>query len=277
MIVCGVLLALALLAAVRWRDEVFVAPPAPSGGSSVADRLRHHLWWSQVVLLSGLSAGILVMGLGGRLAMRLLGATGGDTAQGRLTEADEVVGEITVGGTIGFVFFIGVLSGLATGVLWFVARRFLPARWPGGALFGAGLLVVLGTRMDPLRPENRDFDIVGPWWLAIVSFAALALAFGLALSSYSARLSRWLPLPGRDRRSLSYATLLLLIPLFPFGLLALATGIVHVIGGDMLARARARLTGASGLRTARFALGLVVAVAAPGFVLAIGDLVGRGP
>ncbi|HEY1116758.1 MAG TPA: hypothetical protein VGE43_03575, partial [Acidimicrobiales bacterium] len=109
------------------------------------------------------------------------------------------------------------------------------------------------------------------------TFAALALAFGLAQSSNSARNSRWLPVPGRDRRTHSYVALLALLPLFPFGILAVLTGIVHVFGGRLLAGARAALTGATGLRVARFALGVVVAVAAPGFVLAIGDLVGRGP
>ena len=276
-IVCGVLFALALLAAVRWRHEDLVAPPPPATDASHLDRLRHHLWWVQVVLVTALASGLLVMGVGGRLAMRLLGATGGDAAQGRITEADEVVGRVTVGGTLGFVFFIGLLSGGAAAVVWFALRRFLPARWAGGVLFGAGLLVVFGTRMDPLRPDNEDFDIVGPWWLAIATFAALALAFGLSLAAYSARFSRWLPLVGRDRRSLSYLVLLLLVPLFPFGLLAVATGVLYVFGGRLLARARAGLTGRAGLRAARFALVAVVAVATPGFVLAVGDLVGRGP
>lgn len=276
-IVCVALFGLALLAAVRWRNEDFVAPPPPAPDASHLDRLRHHVWWVQAVLVTALASGLLVMGVGGRLAMRLLGATGGDEAQGRLTEADEVVGQVTVGGTLGFVFFVGLLSGGAATVVWFALRRFLPAGWAGGVLFGAGLLVLLGTRSDPLRPGNEDFDIVGPWWLAVTTFAALALAFGLSLAAYSARFSRWLPLVGRDRRSLSYVALLLLLPLFPFGVPAVATGVLYVFGGPVLERARARLTGRVGLRTARLALGIVVAVATPGFVLAVGDLVGRGP
>ena len=38
-----------------------------------------------------------------RLIMRLLAVTAGDDAQGRLTEADEVVGEIDLGGTVALV------------------------------------------------------------------------------------------------------------------------------------------------------------------------------
>jgi len=276
-IVCGALLALTAVGLVRWRDEVFVAPPPPPVDAGARVRARHYLWWVQVVLATGLLCGPLVMGLGGRLAMRLLGATGGDAAQGRLTEADEVVGEITVGGTIGFIVFIGLLSGLVMTLLWFAVRRYLPARWIGGLVFGAALLVVFGTRLEPLRPGNEDFDLVGPWWLAIAAFSALALGFGVSLAVVSARVSRWLPLVGRDRRSLAYGSLLVLVIMFPFGLAALVAGLAYVFGGRAVDRSRAWLTGPVALRTARLAIGAVVLVAAPGFVIAIGDLVGRGP
>ena len=46
-------------------------------------------------------AGVLVAGLGGRLMMRVLAATSGDSAQGLVTEAHETVGEITLGGSLG--------------------------------------------------------------------------------------------------------------------------------------------------------------------------------
>lgn len=276
-IVCGVLFALALLGAVRWRDVTFVAPEAPAPDARAAVRARHYLWWVQLALATALLCGLFVMGVGGRLAMRLLGATGGDAAQGRLTEADEVVGEITVSGTLGFVFFVGVLSGLVTTILWFALRRFLPARWPGGLAFGAGLLVVFGTRNEPLRPGNEDFDLLGPWWLAILTFTVLALVYGVSLASVSARLSRWLPLIGRDRRSRSYLLLLLLVPLFPFGIAAVVGGLVYVFGGGLVGRARGWLTSAGGLRAARVAIIVVVVAATPGFLVAIDDLVGRGP
>ena len=99
----------------------------------------------------------------------------------------------------------------------------------------------------------------------------------MSLAAVSARLSRWLPLIGRDRRSLSYGSLLVLIVLFPFGIAALVGGVAYVYGGRVVERVRALLTGPTALRVARMAIGAVVLVAAPGFVLAIGDLVGRGP
>jgi hypothetical protein len=79
-----------------------------------------------------------------------------------------------------------------------VVRRFLPAGWVGGLTFGVGLLLVLGPAQDPLRAENPDFDLVGPGWLAVLVFTALALVYGFVLAAFVARLSAWLPLPSAD-------------------------------------------------------------------------------
>src|SRR5688572_21126100 len=44
-----------------------------------------------VGIVGGVIAGVLVAGLGGRLMMRVLAATSGDSAQGLVTEAEETV------------------------------------------------------------------------------------------------------------------------------------------------------------------------------------------
>ena len=125
-----------------------------------------------------------------------------DEAQGQITDADEIVGEITVGGTIGFIVFIGIVGGVVAGAIYLVVRRMLPPRRLGGLAFGAALLIVLGTTVDPLRDENPDFDIVGPDWLSVLVFTAMSLAFGVVLAGFMARLSAWLPPPSLARRTL---------------------------------------------------------------------------
>ena len=199
MAVCGALLLAGLAAGVMWHGRTFCAP-AVEGELSAGEAARRFVWYSSLALLAGVGAGISVIGAGGRLAMRLLAVTGGREAQGRITEAEEVVGEITVDGTIGFVLINGIFGGVVAAALYLVVRRLLPPRWLGGVVFGVGLLVVLGTTIDPLRDENPDFDIVGPGWLSVVVFTALALAFGFVLAAFTARLSAWLPLPSTERR-----------------------------------------------------------------------------
>ncbi len=148
MLVCAVLLLAGLVAGGAWSRLDFRIPDSniELTPTAVAKRFA---WYVSLVLTGGILAGITMIGAGGRLAMRLLAVTGGDSAQGRTTEAGETVGEITVDGTVGFVVFNGIFGGIVAGALYLLVRRFLPARWLGGATFGLGLLIVAGTTIDP--------------------------------------------------------------------------------------------------------------------------------
>ena len=201
MLVCAALLLAGLIAGGVWSRLEFQSPDSDIDltPTMVAKRFA---WYAALAFTGGILAGITVIGAGGRLAMRLLAVTAGDDAQGRITEAEETVGEITVGGTVGFVLFVGIFGGIIAAALYLLVRRFLPPRWLGGATFGVVLLIVGGTTIDPLRSDNPDFDIVGPGWLALLVFVVLGIAFGVVLSSVMAALSHWLPLLAADRRVL---------------------------------------------------------------------------
>ena len=73
-----------------------------------------------------------------------------------------MVGRISAGGTIDVIVFAALFFGLASGVIYLLIRRWLPTGRLGGLTYGALLLVVAATRIDPLRSDNPDFDIVGP-------------------------------------------------------------------------------------------------------------------
>lgn len=275
-VVCIAMVVVAVVCTVRWWDASFATPDRVPGASAT-DRFRRGLWWAELTLGAVLFSGLLVVGAGGRLAMRLLGALAGDQAQGRLTEANEIVGEVTVDGTISFFMFVGLASGGLTVVAYLFLRRYLPAGGAGGLAFGAGLLVLFGTRSDPIRPGNEDFDIVGPWWVALLVFLALALLHGAATRAFVDRFSSWLPLPGRDRRSLAYLLLLVLIPLFPLAVPLAVFVLVYALAGSALGRLSDRLTSPRALRAGRLVLAAVVVLALPGFVVGVADIVGRGP
>jgi hypothetical protein len=133
-------------------------------------------------------AGALVAGLGGRLFMRLMAATSGDEVEGKLTEADELVGEVTFDGTVGFVLFVGVLIPAAAALAYLALRHFLPGPvLVGGLMFGVILLGTFGID-DPMSPDNVDFEILEPLWLAIAGIALLAVLFAL---TFAALASGW--------------------------------------------------------------------------------------
>lgn len=279
MAICGLLVLLGLIAVVRWGGVEI------DGGSRLAavDRpspwavVRRYLWSVALALVSGLGAGILVAGAGGRLAMRLLAVTAGPDARGRVTEADEVVGRITAGGTVSFVIFTALFFGAASGALYVLLRRWLPRGRMGGVTYGALLLVLAATRIDPLRAENPDFDLVGPGWLAFVVFALIVLVHGMLVAALAGRYSRNLPLLAGDRGSVVRNAPLFLLVLSPFVAVVVAAG-----GGlavalsrlqPLVVRMRAHGTTVAG----RLVLAALALVALPSFLSAVVDIMRGHP
>jgi hypothetical protein len=280
MAACVLLVLAGIAAAARW-GGLEVEPPWRAAGPQEAPSpgvvARRYLWYVAVAVGAGLGAGVLVAGAGGRLAMRLLAATSGDAAQGQITEAEEVVGEITAGGTIGFVVFTALFFGVGTGALYLLVRRWLPRGRLGGLAYGALLLVVAATRVEPLRRDNLDFDIVGPGWVSVVVFGALVVAHGMAVAALAGRYARSLPLLARRPRSVApYAPLLPMVLMAPVIVPVAVVGALYVL----VSRARPSVAGPPSDRVTiagRVVLVLVGLVGLPGFVSAAADIVARGP
>jgi len=149
------------------------------------------LRYAAVCLGAGLGAGAIAAGAGGRLVMRLLAVTSPDV-EGAITEAEATIGEITAAGTLGFVIFVGLPAGALMALLYGLAGPLVRGGRAGGLALGAILLVLLGTN-EPLRSDNFDFNLVGPDWLSVLCFTALALFQGALVVALAARLSRDVP------------------------------------------------------------------------------------
>ena len=210
--VCIALVVVGIALALRWGGRPFLWPPTTQDEVGRGERALRALWYLDVHVVAAIATGLLVIGPGGRLAMRLLAVTAGDAAQGRVTEAEETVGRITVDGTIGLVLFVGLFGGLLVAIVAGALRPWLPAGRLSALCVGAALLLTGATRNDPLRPENPDFVIVGPSWLAIAVFVALIIAATLTFEAIAARTARSLPIADGRRpvTLLPYAPLALL-------------------------------------------------------------------
>lgn len=278
-LVCAALLVVGLAAGVAWggipllSDEVR-AGTTDSAVLSPAEVARRFAGWLNVAVVSGIGAGLLVAGAGGRLVMRLLAVTAGASAQGATTEADQIVGKITLEGTLGFVVFTGLFFGLATGVAYLLIARWLPGgRW-SGVVYGLLLLVVFGAVLEPLRANNPDFDLVGPGWVAVLAFGALVVVHGMVVAAMASRVHRALPPLAGGRKLLAYAPLLLVVPVFSIAI------VIAVVGGIGVAASRVPSIVAL-VRSSQFRLGgrlllaLGTAASLPRFATAAVDIVTR--
>jgi hypothetical protein len=144
-----------------------------------------------IVVLGCAIAGALVGGIGSRLVMRLA-ALAAPEARGVLTENGNVVGEITMAGTIGLFIVAGVSSAILGAGAYTVARPWLPrSTIARGLVFGGYLLALMGSRV--VDPGNADFVILGDRALNVALFSALFIAFGLVASGAVAVLEDRVP------------------------------------------------------------------------------------
>src|SRR5215212_10898601 len=282
-VVCVMLVLAGLVAVVRWGGLPVELPPTPApDGVGATDPppvslvVRRYLWYLAVALISGAAAGILAAGAGGRLVMRLLAVTAGADAQGQITEAEEIVGRITVDGTIGFVVFTGLFLGLPSAAGYLLVRRWLPAGRAAGLAYGALLLVVAGTRREPLRRNNPDFDLVGPGWVSVAAFAVLVMFHGMLVAALAGRLSRAVPLlAARPGAIAVHAPLLLLVLPGPSMALVLIIVGVLVVLVSRIPAVVAVWHARPLVMVGRVALAVAALVAFPGFASALVDILGR--
>lgn len=301
MLLCGLGVVLSLSLTARWWSVAYrpdalavvarqrsreVVPSGPAGGPTdpaVVGPARSGAWQAlrsvlrQVALMvgTGVIVGLLLVGPAARLIMRLLAVTAGDAAQGRITEADEVVGAITVDGTIGLILFGGLSGGMLTALAWAVLRPVLPPGPRGGAVLGAVLLVVVGPVLDPLRADNPDFGLVGPGWVSLLTFGLAAIVTGMAVSVTHARLSQAVPVLDRSRREwLPYLPVVLLLlpgPEFGFAILVVA-GLAVLV--QRLGLSSSTVARRSAIVGGRVVVGLLTLGFVPGFARAVRHIAG---
>lgn len=130
--------------------------------------------------LAGVIAGVVVGGLLGRIVMRLSGFTAGPGLVGVTTANGNRVGDITIGGTLALVIFVGLGTGVFGGFVYAIVEPWLRRVRPWhGVAYGVVLLLAFGFTV--LDPSNFDFARFGVPLLNVAMFAALFVVFGLAI------------------------------------------------------------------------------------------------
>jgi hypothetical protein len=164
---------------------------SPIGFLEIATKLRS----LAVATLAGVLSGTVALGVGCRLAMRIVAMLASDADQGSLTDAAAVVGDVSIGGTM-FLALLGGAVGTIGGQLYLAVHRRLvwAGRWRGVA-YGALLLAIFGSVL--IQSDNPDFERFGIPIVNVVLFAALFVAFGILLAPVYDNLQRVVSTPSR--------------------------------------------------------------------------------
>jgi hypothetical protein len=158
---------------------------------------------------SGFLAGLLIGGVGGRLAMFVLRLTSDPDLKGLTTDDGFTVGVFS--DETAFLLFFAAITGAIGGAIYLAVRAWIPRRlrpWTAAIGFGAA-----GAALA-LRPEGVDFTLLSPIPLAVAMFVALPAGYGVALVWGTERLLRG---PALTRAPLLVASLLPLLPLVLLG------------------------------------------------------------
>jgi hypothetical protein len=150
--------------------------------------------------VTGVMTGLLVGGVGGRIFMRIAGASA-SFAQRRTTEAGFRVGEVTIGGTIALIVFVGLFVGVIGVTQYVIFRPWLAwaKKWRG-LVFGVVLFAVGSATSDVMNPDNPDFVILKNEVLVVSMIVALFLAFGVMLDWLFSRFDKRVPQVDRSAR-----------------------------------------------------------------------------
>jgi hypothetical protein len=165
-----------------------LAPPAPSFSAGAAgyeeifaEGARKLVRQLAIGVLAGFVIGFIVIGGGLRILMRISAMLTERDGQRMMTENDNVVGQITLDGTLALLLFTGALFGIVGGVVLMAVRPWLPASgWKRYAIAGfvgfatGGPAVLEGG-------ENGDYRRFGILGLNVCLFTLIPVLFGIAV------------------------------------------------------------------------------------------------
>ena len=186
---------------------------------SDSDRPRWSVFFRSIFCgsLAGVVAGVVFLGIGSRLAMRVVALLNSET-KGTLTDAEEVVGTISADGTIALIIFVGGFGGIFAGTIWVVVRERLPESLSLRIAL-AGVIATLVGSFAVIEASNADFRLFDPVVLNVAMFMMLVGLTGSATAYGDWVLQRRLPLgfgPGVLYGAIVGQGALLAVPLIIF-------------------------------------------------------------
>ena len=164
------------------------------------------------IAAAGALLGLLVGGVGGRLAMFAL-AELNPTATGISSDDGFTIGAFTVLGTLNLLVGGTVLGGIGAAVYTVVRPLIIGPPWFRALAISVGPAVVVGEQL--VHVEGVDFQILDPAWVAVALFVLIPGVYAGLLWVLA---ERWLATDrffARGPAPVALAPLLALVPLVP--------------------------------------------------------------
>jgi hypothetical protein len=135
----------------------------------------------RVLIVGGIPVGVLVVGIGSRLAMLLLRVTSPDRVRGVISDDGFTIGQFTLGGTYNLLTLGAAVGIIGAGAYRMVAPWLIGPTWFRRLTTGLASAAVVGSML--VHADGIDFTLLKPTWLAIGLFVALPGAFGALIGS----------------------------------------------------------------------------------------------
>ena len=151
---------------------------------SVRRDVSERLW---VLIVAGIPTGVLVAGVGSRLAMLVLRVTSPEAVVGVTSDDGFEIGQFTLGGTYNLLVLGAVVGVIGAAAYRAVQSWLLGPAWFRRLTVAAGSGAVVGSML--IHADGIDFRVLKPTWLAVFLFVALPALFGAVIGVVVDRVS----------------------------------------------------------------------------------------
>jgi hypothetical protein len=179
----------------------------------------------RVLIVAGIPAGAVLVGLGSRLAMFILRITSPDSVRGVQSDDDFTIGQFTLGGTYNLLQLGAAVGIIGAAAYMMVSPWLIGPMWFRRLTTGLAAAVVAGSML--VHADGIDFTVLKPKWLAISLFVALPGLFGTLIGVWVDAVQRPDSWTTRGRRR--WVLALICVACFPATLFLLVIAVIVLV------------------------------------------------
>ena len=158
------------------RPDVMTGSEEPRPDRRLARAVAEEL---RILVIAGVATGVLVIGVGSRLAMMLLRVTSGAPVHRLKSDDGFIIGRFTLSGSYNLLLLGATAGVIGAGAYQWVRPWLLGPPWLRSVSLALGSGAVVGSML--VHSDGIDFRVLRPTWLAIALFVALPAAFAAAI------------------------------------------------------------------------------------------------